>query len=104
MRPTSQPPTKPLAQRLLLVWVAAVLGWLGFSDYLLVMMERGRGVLRESIVAMNDPDRLATFERAAQSDRLFTTAFMAALLLLAAMLLAVAFNLIADREKARTSS
>lgn len=73
-----QPPAV-IFRRLLIVWAASVFMCLMFCTYLLFIMERGRAFIGASIV--NDPEKLAAFEWAVQSERRITTTFMVALFL-----------------------
>jgi hypothetical protein len=94
-----QPPVV-IMRRLLLVWAACVLSFVLFGAYLLWVMEQGRIFLAASIV---DPERLASFEAAAQSERLFTTTWMVLLYFLSLGPFAVALKLFKDMTQASRS-
>jgi hypothetical protein len=60
--------TKTTARVLLAGFCTGLLCGLGVLIYVMVLMDQFRGALRQTVVAMSDPERLAAFERAVQEE------------------------------------
>jgi len=61
--------TKATARGVLAAWCSGLLCSLGVLVFVIVLTEQFHASLRESVLAMNDPARLAHFERALQEGR-----------------------------------
>jgi len=70
--------TKATARGVLAAWCSGLLCSLGVLVFVIVLTEQFHASLRESVLAMNDPARLAHFERALQEARLVTGLILAA--------------------------
>ncbi len=62
--------TKISARVLLAVSCAGLICGLGVLVYVFLLIAKFRGALRQTVIAMNEPERLALFERAAQEELL----------------------------------
>jgi hypothetical protein len=84
-----QQTTKTVARVLFAVFCFGWLCGLGVLIYVIILMEQFRGALRQTVVAMNNPEKLAIIERAIQEERLVSSLVLAIILIVAAIPLAM---------------
>ena len=83
--PNPQQKTKTTARILLALAGVGYGSGLGFLLFVIILMEQGNSISREAVVAMNDPGRLADFERKVHEVRLTTSLILFATLVVAAI-------------------
>ena len=71
------------------MFCASVICGLGVLGYVILVIAQFRSALRQTVIAMNDPEKLALFEQAAREDLLTLALVLTATLIVVAMLLAM---------------